>query len=81
MSQLPEMSCRELVEVITDYLEGALPEMDRQRFEEHLEACSACKLYVDQFQEVIRTLGRIEDKELDPDFRAGLVAAFHDWSP
>ena len=80
MSQLPEMPCRELVEVITDYLEGALSPEDHRRFEEHLEACSACKLYVDQFEAVIRTVGRItSEDQLDPELRDGLVAAFHDW--
>lgn len=80
MSQLPEMPCRELVEVITDYLEGALSPDDRRRFEEHLEVCSACKLYVEQFEVVIRTVGRItSEDQLDPELRDGLVAAFHDW--
>jgi len=73
------MPCRELVEVITDYLEGALPERDRIRFEEHLEVCSACRLYVEQFEAVIRTVGRITEEQLDPGFREGLVAAFRDF--
>lgn len=81
MSQLPEMPCRELVEVITDYLEGALSPEDTQRFEEHLGVCSACALYLEQFEAVIRAVGRItSEDQLDPDLREGLVAAFHDWS-
>jgi anti-sigma factor (TIGR02949 family) len=73
------MPCRELIEVITEYLEGGLAAEDRTRFEEHLEACSACRMYLDQFETVIRTLGRIEEDQLDAELRAGLVAAFSDW--
>ena len=81
MSQLPEMPCRELVEVITDYLEGALSAEDSKRFQEHLDACSACRIYVDQFEAVIRTVGRItSEDQLDPELRDGLVAAFGDWN-
>jgi anti-sigma factor RsiW len=75
------MPCRVLIEVITDYLEGGLSPEDRTRFEEHLEACSACRMYVDQFETVIRTLGRIDDEQLDPELRDGLVAAFADYTP
>lgn len=75
------MPCRELIEVITEYLEGGLSSEDRTRFEEHLEACSACKMYLDQFEAVIRTLGRIEEDQLDPELRDGLVAAFADFKP
>jgi anti-sigma factor (TIGR02949 family) len=73
------MPCRELIEVITEYLEGGLAPEDRTRFEEHLEACSACRMYLDQFEAVIRTLGRIEEEQLDPELKAGLVAEFSGW--
>jgi len=75
------MPCRELIEVITEYLEGGLSPEDRTRFEEHLEACSACKMYLDQFETVIRTLGRIEEQQLDRELRDGLVTAFADFKP
>jgi predicted anti-sigma-YlaC factor YlaD len=73
------MPCREIVEVITQYLEGGLLPEDRVRFEEHLEACSACRLYLDQMEEVIRTLGRIEVEQLAPEVQDELVAAFSGW--
>lgn len=75
------MPCRELIEVITEYLEGGLTPEDRTRFEEHLEACSACRMYLDQFETVIRTLGQIEEEQLDPELREGLVAAFAEFRP
>jgi anti-sigma factor RsiW len=77
---LPEMPCQELVEVITDYLEGALPERDRLRFEQHLAVCAKCREYVDQFRRTIAVVGAVREHELDPAVRAGLVEAFRGWS-
>ena len=77
---LPEMPCQELVEVITDYLENALPERDRIRFEEHLEVCAKCREYVGQFRRTIDAVGSVHAADLDPAVRAGLVEAFRGWS-
>ena len=76
---LPEMPCQELVEVITDYLEGALPERDRIRFEEHLAVCAKCREYVEQFRRTIQAVGSIRDEDLDSRVRESLVAAFRGW--
>ena len=76
---LPEMPCQELVEVITAYLEGALPEHDRDRFEEHLEVCAKCREYVGQFRRTIAAVGAVHAFELDPQVRDGLMDAFRDW--
>ena len=78
-STLPEMPCQELVEVITDYLESALPERDRIRFEEHLEVCAKCREYVEQFRRTITAVGSVREEQLDPDVRDGLMAAFRGW--
>ena len=77
---LPEMPCQELVEVITDYLEGALPERDRTRFEEHLAVCGKCQEYVEQFKRTIDAVGVVREADLDPEVRAGLMEAFRGWS-
>jgi anti-sigma factor (TIGR02949 family) len=74
-----EMTCKELVEVITDYLEGTMPEQDRQRFEEHLAACPYCVNYLDQMRMVIRTLGRLSEDTIPPGAREQLLHAFRDW--
>ena len=74
------MPCQELVEVITDYLEGALPEHDRIRFEEHLEGCDACREYVAQFERTITAVGVVRESDLAPEVRAGLMEAFRGWS-
>ena len=77
---LPEMPCRELVEVVTDYLEDRLSPLDRARFEAHLVACDACRTYLEQFRETVRTLGRLPEESLSPEARNALVAAFRGWS-
>jgi anti-sigma factor RsiW len=78
MSPLPEMPCQELVEVLTDYLEGALPARDRLRLEAHLEECEACTEYVEQFRMLIGVAGRVEADQLSPDAQAGLLRAFRE---
>jgi len=76
---LPEMPCQELVEVITDYLEGALSERDRIRFEEHLAVCAKCREYMEQFRRTIRAVGSVRAEELDPQVRESLLVAFRGW--
>lgn len=77
---LPELPCRELVELVTDYLEDRLPPRDRARFEAHLEGCEACRTYLEQFRRTIRALGRLPEAALSPEARLTLVAAFRGWS-
>jgi anti-sigma factor RsiW len=76
---LPEMPCRELVELITEYLEGRLSETDRHRFDAHLQQCDVCRLYLDQFRQTIRALGRLPEESLSPEARSALLAAFRGW--
>lgn len=73
---LPEMPCRELVELVTEYLEDRLSPVDRARFEAHLAACDACRAFLDQFRQTIRALGRLPEASLSPEARAALLAAF-----
>jgi len=73
---LPEMPCRELVELVTDYLEERLSPADRARFELHLEACEVCRTYLDQFRQSIRVLGRLPEESLSAEARKALLAAF-----
>jgi anti-sigma factor RsiW len=77
---LPEMPCQELVEVITDYLEGRLSPADRERFDAHLAQCDACRTYLDQFRQTIRAMGRLPEEALSPEARQKLAAALRGWS-
>jgi anti-sigma factor RsiW len=77
---LPEMPCRELVDLITDYLEDRLSPVDRARFEAHLADCEACRTYLEQFRQTIRVLGRLPEESLSSEARNALLVAFRGWS-
>ena len=79
MSTANQLICQEFVEVVTDYLEGAMDAGLRASFEAHLAACPHCTAYLEQLQAMIRVAGTIEAQSLTPEFQAGLVAAFRDW--
>lgn len=74
-----QLSCQELVELVTDYLEGVLPEDERARFEEHLAICDGCHTYVDQMRTTLRVTGELEAEALTPEAEAALRRAFRDW--
>ena len=75
-STLPEMPCQELVEVVTDYLEGRLSPTDRARFEAHIADCEYCQSDLEQMRQTIRTLGRIPEDSLSESARKTLLQAF-----
>jgi anti-sigma factor RsiW len=79
-NELPEMPCRELVELVGDYLEGRLSPRDRTRFEAHLAECEYCETYLDQMRQTIRALGRLPEESLSAEARDALLIAFRDWS-
>jgi anti-sigma factor RsiW len=74
------MTCRELVELVTDYLEGALPWRERRRFDKHLRGCPWCGRYLEQMRVTLRTVGRIDAEAISPDARDALLDAFRDWN-
>ena len=74
-----DLTCQELVELVTDYLEGALSAEDRARFEEHLAGCAGCTAYVEQLRETLRSAGRLEPADVPPEAEEALLAAFRDW--
>jgi anti-sigma factor RsiW len=73
------MDCNELVEVITDYLEGKMPPDDVTRFEEHLEECPGCGVYLDQMLLTITALGHLPAESLSTAAEDRLRLAFRDW--
>jgi anti-sigma factor RsiW len=77
--ELEQLSCQELVELITDYLEGALPEEERARFEEHVGRCDGCRAYVEQMRTTIGLVGRLSSAAVTPEAEQALLAAFRDW--
>ena len=74
-----KMTCRELVELITDYLEGVLPKSEHLRFEEHLAGCTGCRNYLDQMRWTIAILGRLTEDNLISVAHDELLELFRDW--
>ena len=77
--QVEQLSCRELVELVTDYLEGALLEEERLRFEDHVARCGGCTIYLEQIRQTISVLGHLPEEVLTPDAERELLEAFRDW--
>jgi anti-sigma factor RsiW len=75
-----DMPCREAVEAVTAYLEGAMASGDRARFEAHLADCEHCTTYLEQIRETIALTGRIEPEDLTPGAREALLGVFREWA-
>jgi anti-sigma factor RsiW len=73
------MTCQELVELVTEYLDGALPPRDRERFEEHLATCPGCEAHLTQVRETIGVLGHVPPEALSERAERDLLAAFRNW--
>ena len=74
-----ELSCQELVELVTDYLEGALPSELHDRFERHIAHCSGCQTYLQQMRATIRATGTLTVDSVTPDAESTLLDAFRGW--
>jgi anti-sigma factor RsiW len=74
-----QIMCRQAVELVTDYLEGALTFEERARFESHLAGCPHCREYLREMRVTIAALGRVEPEELSPAARDDLVALYRAW--
>lgn len=74
----PALTCQEVVELVTAYLDDALTPGERERFEQHLASCAGCRTYLEQMQQSIAATGRIP-LVLPPELEARLLDAFRDW--
>jgi predicted anti-sigma-YlaC factor YlaD len=74
-----DLACQRAVELVTDYLEGALSRRDRRRFEAHLKVCPNCDAYLEQIKMTIRLAGEIEPEELTPEARRDLIELYRRW--
>jgi anti-sigma factor RsiW len=79
MIDIEAFSCQELVELVADYLEGALTPADLRRFDEHMALCDACVEYLRQYRETIRITGTLTLDDLSPEAERELLNAFRDW--
>jgi len=73
------LSCQELVELVTEYLEGALGERDLRAFEAHIAHCDGCTEYLEQIRATIRVVGSLTPNDLTQAAETALLKAFRDW--
>jgi len=79
MRRRPDLVCQQAVELVNDYLDGALPRSDRKRFERHLRACANCTAYLEQMQATIAATGRITPEDLSPQARREFTELYRAW--
>ena len=79
MDVAEDLSCREIVELVTEYLEGTMPVRDREAFELHLVLCDGCANYLDQVREMVGLTGRLREGSLSPETLEDLCRSFRDW--
>jgi anti-sigma factor RsiW len=79
MAPAEDLTCAELVELVTDYLEDALSVEERRRFEEHLTICEGCVNYLDQMRTTVALTGRLRVDDLSPEVTTEVIAAFRGW--
>jgi predicted anti-sigma-YlaC factor YlaD len=73
------LTCHEIVELLSDYIEDALTFDERRRVDEHLALCDGCTTYLEQMRDTIRLTGMITEDQVPDDEKAALLAAFRDW--
>jgi anti-sigma factor RsiW len=74
-----EITCQQLVELVTDYLEDRLPVEERLLFEEHLAFCTWCVTYLDQMRQTIQVAGTLREDDLDPHARDAMLKVFKEF--
>ena len=73
------LTCREMVELVTDYLDDRLSDRERERFEAHVAECEGCTRYIEQMRMTITALGHIPPETISPDAERELLDAFRTW--
>jgi anti-sigma factor RsiW len=73
------ITCQEVVELVTDYLDRALPADEASLFEQHINFCDGCDWYLEQMRTTVATVGRIREEDVPPEAKDRLMAAFREW--
>jgi anti-sigma factor RsiW len=73
------ITCKEVVELVNDYLERSLPHDETTVFEQHLNFCDGCDWYVEQLKRTVETVGEIREEDVPAEAKERLLGAFRDW--
>jgi predicted anti-sigma-YlaC factor YlaD len=73
------LTCREMVELVTEYLEGAMSPREMAIFEAHLSVCPGCTAYFEQMRQTIKLAGKLTEESITPQARDELLHVFRDW--
>ena len=79
MTHSNDLSCKELVELVTEYLENSLPLGEKAQFEAHLALCPGCRTYLEQLRQTVHAVGHLTEESLDTTTRDSLLALFRSW--
>jgi anti-sigma factor RsiW len=79
LARREDLVCQQVVELVTDYLEGALSRSQRRRFEAHLAGCEHCTEYLAQMRATIELTGRLQAEDLSPEMRAEFSSIYRRW--
>ncbi|HZQ79846.1 MAG TPA: zf-HC2 domain-containing protein [Acidimicrobiia bacterium] len=74
------LTCQQMVELVTEYLDGVMEPRRRARFEEHLAGCAGCRAYLGQFRTTVALAGRLEVGDVPAPVMGELLAAFRNWA-
>jgi anti-sigma factor RsiW len=77
---VPDVTCQEFVELVTEYLEGAMSAAERVRFQAHIDHCDECRAYLVQFRETIDVVGHLPPESIEPEAEARLLDVFRGWN-
>jgi predicted anti-sigma-YlaC factor YlaD len=73
------LTCHEVIELLSNYIDGALSTDDQRRVDEHLALCDGCRTYLEQMRETIRMTGRLTEDQVPDSDKNALLDAFRDW--
>jgi predicted anti-sigma-YlaC factor YlaD len=74
-----ELTCKEFVEIVTEYLEGSMSPEERDRFENHFRSCQGCQTYLEQMRQTIKMVGKLSEDHLSPEAQNTLLKVFWNW--
>ncbi|NUR76263.1 MAG: zf-HC2 domain-containing protein [Thermoleophilia bacterium] len=80
MASSEDLTCAQLVELVSDYIEGALAPAEKTRVEEHLAGCTGCSIYLEQLRATIELTGRLRPEDVPDEAAAALLTAFRHWN-